>query len=463
MKKPTETFPLIPPQETISFMLKYSLHKQVTQIPASVIVNKKIDFEIMQKAFEIHIQRNDCFRLRFIKSRKTIEQYFIDSFTPEPVKVLSFDTQAQCDAYLEKDASTPISAYKGETYRAYFFTISNKKYGVYLNVSHLCMDAAAVFLFFSDIFAIYDSLKSYTPMPAPLGSYRDIIIKELAYINNPDRVNADKKAYTEYLLKDGAPYYAGVHGPELLDNERKKKNDLSIRVPSAFDLIHDKAVMSHRRAKSEDAAKFFKFCEENAVSPDVLTQFGMRTHVSYINHREPDVYFMSLCSRRSTLKEKRTGGTTAQPLPSRVVITQDMTFMQALQKISEAQSFLFRHGDYPYLESRKLCQDLFSYSMAMSPASMMFSWFPLNEKTVNGWQYEFKGYNLGRYVLPIYTFAMKSVEDGGLKFAFLYRTNMISEKNIDCMAENCMKIIVKGIENPQITVGEIMDFLDRKN
>ena len=41
-------YPLIPPQEMIQFMLKYSFfHKQVTQIPDSIIVSQKIDFDVM--------------------------------------------------------------------------------------------------------------------------------------------------------------------------------------------------------------------------------------------------------------------------------------------------------------------------------------------------------------------------------------------------------------------------------
>ena len=51
-----KTYDLIPPQEMIQFMLKYSFfHKQVTQIPESIIVEKEIDFDIMKKAVNIEI------------------------------------------------------------------------------------------------------------------------------------------------------------------------------------------------------------------------------------------------------------------------------------------------------------------------------------------------------------------------------------------------------------------------
>ena len=56
MKKVTVTgavYDLIPPQEMIQFMLKHSFfHKQVTQIPESIIVDKELVFYLFVKALE---------------------------------------------------------------------------------------------------------------------------------------------------------------------------------------------------------------------------------------------------------------------------------------------------------------------------------------------------------------------------------------------------------------------------
>ena len=56
MSKTPEIFEFSPAQEMINFMLKYSFfHKQVIQIPASIVVKRKIDFDILQKALEIDV------------------------------------------------------------------------------------------------------------------------------------------------------------------------------------------------------------------------------------------------------------------------------------------------------------------------------------------------------------------------------------------------------------------------
>ena len=452
-----ESFNLILPQEMINFMLKYSLHKQVIQIPASVTVEKKLDFGVLQKALNIEIQRNDCMRLRFYKEKGEIKQYFIDEFRYDDVPVITFHSKQEQETYLTADAQKPIRHMKGKTFRIIFFHAFDGRDGIYINISHLCMDAAAVFVFFADLFAIYDSLTQDKPMPKPLGEYKDIIKKELAYVADKERVAEDEKFYTEFFLKDGEPFYAGAHGPELLEKERVKKKKPDLRAPSCFDPIHDKAEMLKRKVSKDESAKIIEFCQKNSISPECLVQLGMRTHVSKINHRTPDVYFVTLCARRTTLKEKRCGGTTAEPLPWREVIPEDMTFMQALGKMADVQGQLFRHMDYPYLECRELVRRLFNYSPFQASSTMMFSWFPLNSNTMNGWNYEFCGYNLGRYIMPLYSFAMVDATDGCLKFAYLYRTNMISEENMNALHDGTIKALVKGVENPDITIGELLD------
>ena len=52
-------YDLSPSQQTMYFMIKYSLHKQVIQIPTSFSVKKELDFRILAKAVNIEIARND--------------------------------------------------------------------------------------------------------------------------------------------------------------------------------------------------------------------------------------------------------------------------------------------------------------------------------------------------------------------------------------------------------------------
>lgn len=451
-------YPLIPPQEMIQFMLKYSFfHKQVTQIPDSIIVSQKIDFDVMTEAFNIEIERNDCLRLVFFKQNGKIMQYFRDPYRIGSVPVYNFKSDEEREKVLTADAQKPIKMLKGEIFRLKFFTTYDGRYGVYINIHHLVMDNAAVFAFFNDLFAMYDHLKNGKPMPKPLGSYEDRIKRELAYVEDKSNLEKEKAAYTEYITRNGEPLYLGVEGPKLLEAERKKKKDPSINAPSLFDPIHDKAELTKTTFSPELSEKFFAFCENNNVSPECLVQLALRMHLSKINNGHLDTYFICLCTRRRTLVEKRSGGTVTAPLPWRVHLEEDDTFMSALDKMADAQVWAFRHMDYPYLEYRDLQRELFNYSAAAGSSTMMFSWMPINEKSINGWEYEYVGYGLGRYIMVLYTFAMKDAHTGCLKISCLHRTKFVSVEDIKALQNGTKRALEIGLENPDISVKKLLE------
>lgn len=451
-------YPLIPPQEMIQFMLKYSFfHKQVTQIPDSIIVSQKIDFDVMTEAFNIEIERNDCLRLVFFKQNGKIMQYFRDPYRIGSVPVYNFKSDEEREKVLTADAQKPIKMLKGEIFRLKFFTTYDGRYGVYINIHHLVMDNAAVFAFFNDLFAVYDHLKNGKPMPKPLGSYEDRIKRELAYVEDKSNLEKEKAAYTDYITRNGEPLYLGVEGPKLLEAERKKKKDPSINAPSLFDPIHDKAELTKTTFSPELSEKFFAFCENNNVSPECLVQLALRMHLSKINNGHLDTYFICLCTRRRTLVEKRSGGTVTAPLPWRVHLEEDDTFMSALDKMADAQVWAFRHMDYPYLEYRDLQRELFNYSAAAGSSTMMFSWMPINEKSINGWEYEYVGYGLGRYIMVLYTFAMKDAHTGCLKLSCLHRTKFVSVEDIKALQNGTKRALEIGLENPDISVKELLE------
>lgn len=451
-------YPLIPPQEMIQFMLKYSFfHKQVTQIPDSIIVSQKIDFDVMTEAFNIEIERNDCLRLVFFKQNGKIMQYFRDPYRIGSVPIYNFKSDEEREKVLTADAQKPIKMLKGEIFRLKYFTTYDGRYGVYINIHHLVMDNAAVFAFFNDLFAVYDHLKNGKPMPKPLGSYEDRIKRELAYVEDKSNLEKEKSAYTEYITRNGEPLYLGVEGPKLLEAERKKKKDPSINAPSLFDPIHDKAELTKTTFSPELSEKFFAFCENNNVSPECLVQLALRMHLSKINNGHLDTYFICLCTRRRTLVEKRSGGTVTAPLPWRVHLEEDDTFMSALDKMADAQVWAFRHMDYPYLEYRDLQRELFNYSAAAGSSTMMFSWMPINEKSINGWEYEYVGYGLGRYIMVLYTFAMKDAHTGCLKLSCLHRTKFVSVEDIKALQNGTKRVLEIGLENPDISVKELLE------
>ena len=105
-------YSLIPSQQTMYLMVKYSLHKQLVQIPISVSVEKDLDFGVLKQAWNIEIERNDSLRLRYVIVNKEIKQYFLDRYTMNYIQIKRFKSLEEQEEFFSKDAQKPIGFLK---------------------------------------------------------------------------------------------------------------------------------------------------------------------------------------------------------------------------------------------------------------------------------------------------------------------------------------------------------------
>lgn len=457
---PENLYDLIPSQEAMYLMVKYSFSKQLTQIPISVTVDVDLDFDVMTKALNIELERNDSMRLKFTKQNGKAKQYFLPEMKMNKVPMKYFRSAEQQKEYLDKDAQIPVRFDKGECFRILFYKTAGVGSGIYFNVSHLNMDAMGAIIFFFDLMAVYRSLMGGTELPAPLYSYEEYVQQELENVASKKKWDKHEKWYREYFAKGGEPIYAAVHGPEFLEKQRIKKKDPNLRVPAAYNPIYDKCNLVQGIISPEDANKIFDFCKSNRIAPESLFMMGLRTHCSAINYRTEDVFMMATCSKRATVKEKRMSGCLAQPVQVRTIIPETSTFMEGLKEYTSVRTQLYRHIDYPYVTARDLSRDMYNYSLIQGPACMMYTWIPLPVNMDLGFNFDFKFHDLGRYFTPLYTICSPNPATGGIVLNYMYRTKLSERSQIESLHKNAVKVILKGIENPDITVKELLDMCE---
>ncbi len=460
MKKntPEKLYDLIPSQQTMYLMVKYSFSKQLTQIPTSFAVDVDMDFDILTKALNIEFERNDSLRLRFMKVGKDIKQYFIPSFKMSKVPYKYFRDEKQQEEFFSADAQKPVYFLKDECFRIYFFKNANGNSGIYFNVSHLNMDALGSMIFYMDLISVYRHLRYGKEMPKPLDSYEEYIAKELEITKNEKKMKKHADFYKEYFAKGGEPFYAGVHGPAFLEKMRKKKKDPNLRVPAAYNPLYDKCKMITGHIGTEDAARIIDFCKENSIAPESLFMFAMRCHVSAINYRTKDVFMQATCSKRSTVKEKNMCGCLVQPIQVRTIIDEDKTFREGVNEYTYVRTQLYRRAEYPYIYAREISRKMYNYSLLQGPACLMFSWIPVPfELGDTGLKLDFRTYDLGRYFTPLYAICSTDPRDRGFNLNYMYRVKLSNKEHIQALHENTVKVVLAGIENPDITVGELLD------
>ncbi len=453
-------YDLIPSQMTMYFLVKYSIHKQVIQIPSSITVKENLDIGLLTEALNMEFERNDALRLRFIKTKEGIgiKQYFLDSYRVDKVPFYTFKTAEEQEKFLARDAGKPVHIYNGESFRIFFFEPYDGGTGIYFNVSHIVSDALGAAVFFHDLLCVYKSLSEGTDMPAPLSSYEEHLQKEYDFLTNEKVHGAGQAFYKKYWESNGEPFYAGVHGHNVLDKAREKEP--YIRIPKAYDLIHDKAKVAHKYISKEDTEKIYDFCKKNFVVPEVVFIYGLRAHCSKVNYRTEDVLNLVMCSRRATYKDKTTSGCMAQPVQLRTKTKETDTFTDVVKALSRCRNELFRHMNFPYLEALGMQRQIFGLEVSQGPSCFMFSWIPITYAADRSpYKFEFTAHCMGRYVMPMYALAVPDPKKGGTDMYYMYRTNIIKPEHIDLLHENMVKTLEMGCDNPDVTVGEILDSL----
>ena len=452
-------YELIHSQKMVQYMWKYTIHMQTTQIPFSISFDEELDFRILARAVNIEIERNDCLRLRIFKQKGKIYQYFLPEYKLEKILVKTFDTKQELEEYFNSVSKKKLDVWAGDTFRIIFFKYEGNKYGVYAMASHMIMDAAAVFMFFNDLIAVYDSLKNKEPLPRPLAKYEDIIKKELADEHLEENIAAQKQVLADLLKGDKPPMFCGINGTKMLDRERKIRRNPELGAPSAYFPLADKSDCKKCHISKQDSQIIKQYADENKMSPEWLIQAGLRIYLSKINRNVCDTYLWVLCARRRTVKEKRCGGTLASPMPWREQLPPDMTFRQAVDKIAESQSLLFRNCDVPFTDIRDNEEKLFGYNIMQTSNSMMFSFLPGLEGFFNGREYEFIGFSMGYYCMPVYILTLYDKKNGVFKFNFIHRTSVYKSDEIESFSEGVAKTILEGVRNPDSTIKEITENL----
>jgi hypothetical protein len=438
--------------------LKLGIHKEVVQIIFYAVINQNFDFDLLRRAVNEEIARNDCLRIRFARRGGKLKQYFLPEYRLENIPVLDFTgkTKQEQDAVLMKDASTPLKTMKGEVFRIILYRTCDGRTGIYLNISHVIADLYAAVLFFSDLTDVIAALQNGLPLPPPLASFEECLKKDLIAVNDPEKAGRDHQFFKELFTKDGPSIYAGADGMRLLHKTRRQKRNPNLRYYGDFPLFNDSSRNITMHLPAERAAPILSFCEKNSVPLQTMVYVGMRTYLSRINEGTDDVTFCVAFNRRITIADKRSGGCRVNALPLRTIIPQDTSFAQAIQQTQQTQFQIMRHADYPLLLAKDGLAAWENRARYTVTFSMLLSCIPFSFKLPEGWQCEVGNYSNGRFLMPLYTVVAPNLIEGGLDFHFEYQKKVLYPQELEALFEQSVRVMEAGAANPDITVGELM-------
>ncbi len=461
-------YPISSSQQMMYLMsLKYGSGYPVNNIGCGYYWKGDFDVALMKESIYEAIERCDTMRLRFVKDGKVnILQYVTEK---SKLKVENWDytemTVEEAEEKLTAFSRQNIPMFNCELHRIAIIKFAKGYHGIYMRIQHLAMDAYSVKVFLNDIFEIYNSKTKGTPYPKPMRPYIPVLENELKYLAS-EQHEIDKKFWFDSLAKTKEPIFTDYMLENRLKKQQKKQFDK--RYADIHSGSPDASILKFSMS-DRDSRKVMKLCEEKGLSIFSVISMGVRTGLSCFNDNQQDVSFKMIINRRGTIAEKKSGGLRINFLPMRSVIAPEETFTQAVNKISEIQSEMYMHSNLSFLETlkerhksmpkdAKFDSTYDSFGLSYQPLMKMTSIDEKMEKTAKSiW------YNNGATMIPLYVTIKHRTLDDGLDFVFEYRQEPDASYDLEILYEKIKRTLLLGAENPDITVGEILETIALKD
>ena len=438
--------------------------QQVSGLSIVASLKADLDFEILKKCILLEIKRYGCLRVQFTKpdKNKEIKQYITDKIPSDiPMKDLSNMTMEEADNTMQSWAYNTFVGDDIPMYEFFLVNLPEGYKGFFLHMDHRLIDSCGVVVMTNDIMSLYTHYRFKSDMPEDLADYETVLEKDLKKASNEKRFQKDKKFWDDQLDELGEPLYSDIQGPMVLDRARQAHNNPNLRAAD-IELKELFVAVKDYKLEAEPTKKLFDFCQNHQLSMTNLLLLGMRTYLSKMNNGQEDISIQNFISRRSTQDEWTSGGSRTIMFPCRTRIMPDTDFLEAAYQIQNMQNQIYMHSNYDpafiYDEIRKR----YGTPENTTYESCYLTYQPMPVKMENPFLKDIKMHSKwfanGAATKKMYL-TVSHTEDGGMNFSYHYQTVDLNEKHVELFNYYLMKIIFTGSENPELSIGELINIV----
>lgn len=456
-------YPLTKAQKFHFFYRNFCPKKEVLNIGTSLTIQVDIDWQVLKECIYKAYDRCECMRLRFVTDKDGECYQYIVEKEERDIEFVDFSdrTMEEAGEVMKSWTQVPFLEEDAPLNRVVMIHTPDGFNGVYLLADHRTLDAQSLICFLRDIIELYSNrMYENVPYPKEMSSYVEQLQKDLAYEAGSKAKERDE-AFFHKVIESSEPIYNGLTGKEL-EKEREKTGNPALRaavnvsdsVDSALDIFH---------LEEEPTKRLMDFCEKYHVSLACLLLMGLRTYFQKMNGND-DVSINTAIARRATLKEKRSGGTRIHSFPFRTIISPDKTFLEGIYEIRDKQNEYFRHANYDPVSYFAYRSKLYPNDAGRTyePISLTYQPMTLKEQgleKLGDIKYKTKWYPNGATTQAVYLTVMHRPDDNGLDFNFEHQIKAVSREKLEYLYYYLCKIMFKGSENPNLSIGEIIKLI----
>ncbi len=457
-------YPLTPAQKMhYNWIRKYGT-QQVSGLSIVASLQANLDFDLLKKCIQLEIKRYGCMRVRFTKPDKNgyIFQYLSkDEKYDIPLKDLSDMTMDKADETMQSWAYNTFDGNDIPMFEIFLMKLPDGYNGFFLHMDHRLIDSCGVTVLTNDIMSLYTHFRFDAPIPSDLADYETVLQNDLKKISNEKRFLKDKKFWDDLLDKWGEPIYSDIAGPATLAASRRAHNNPTLNCAD-IELKNLFVEVKDYKLEADGAKQLFDFSQNHQLSMTNLLLLGIRTYLSKVNNGQKDISIQNFISRRSTHDEWTSGGSRTIMFPCRTVIEDDTDFMEAAYQIQNMQNQIYMHSNYdPDLIYEEI-EKRYGTPKNTTYESCYLTYQPLPVKMENPYLKDIpmycKWFANGAATKKMYL-TVSHTEDGGMNFSYHYQVADLTEKQVELFNYYLMRIIFRGVEQPNLTIGEIINIV----
>jgi hypothetical protein len=461
MKQPRRLFPLTAAQKMHHNWIKSYKTQQVSGVSVVAALQAQLDFGLLKKCIQLEFERYGCMRIRFTKPDENgdVEQYIIKKETRDiPFKDLSGMTLAEADDTMQQWAYETFNGNNIPMCDVTMLKLPEGYNGFFIHMDHRLIDSCGLVVMINDLMQLYTHFKFGTDYPQDLADFEEVLEKDLSKACNEKRFAKDKKFWDDQLDTLGEPLYSDMQGTSVLEEARKLHKDEKLR---AADIELDNLFVEVKDyyLEPEPTKNLIDFCMNHQLSMTNLLLLGIRTYLQKVNDGQEDITIENFISRRSTHDEWTSGGSRTIMFPCRTVISPETDFMTAAYEIQNVQNRIYMHSNYDPALIMEEMRKRYNTPENTTYESCYLTYQPMpvkldNPHLVNVSQH-CKWFANGAATKKMYL-TVSHTDNGGMNFSFHYQTAHLKEQDMELLYYYMMRILFKGIAEPDMSIGEII-------
>lgn len=417
------------PQKRIWYIDKINTNSPLHNLGGCLNIYEEIDVEVMKKTLNLIIKNNEGLRLRISQKENEPVQY-VEDFENERIDFLDFSNyenpEKEHDTWSNQVFKKHFNLEDSKLYYFAIYKISEKEYGILLNIHHIISDGWSITLIQKQICDRYTKLINKEETNIVNYSYLDSIKDEEEYLNS------------ERFIK----------------NKNFWKSKFS-EVPEEFLYKTSNSLEGKRQCFNIDeelSDKIKKFTDDKKCSLNTFFIAILFVYINKVTYKN-DLVIGTPVFNRTNKEQKNMIGMFTSTVPFRFKLDTGLKSEDLIKLVNKELKLCFLNQKYPY---DLLIKDLELGSKGYdSLFKMCVNYYNSKyDNHINDIDVEVKEYYCANqsYSLQL---TVKEWEESNITLNFDYKTLEYSDNEIKTMYEAMINVINQIVENENIIVNDL--------